>query len=127
MVRLPLPAPPAAPATCCGAADWLPPACWLADCWLALWLPQPASSNVATATMRSFISFSPADELRLLARAAGYRHMKAMAITIRTSLEEPETGEAFIPHRPPRPDKAEGGKRFNLVSDYRPPGDQPQA
>jgi len=50
-----------------------------------------------------------------------------MAITIRTSLEEPETGEAFVPHRPQRPDKAEGGKRFNLVSDYHPAGDQPQA
>jgi excinuclease ABC subunit B len=53
--------------------------------------------------------------------------MKAMAITIRTSLEEPETGQAFVPHRPERPDKAEGGKKFNLASDYRPAGDQPQA
>ena len=37
--------------------------------------------------------------------------MEHMAITIRTSLEEPETGQAFVPHRPQRPDKAEGGKR----------------
>jgi excinuclease ABC subunit B len=50
-----------------------------------------------------------------------------MAITIRTSLEEPETDRAFVPHRPARPAKAEGGKRFNLVSDYHPAGDQPQA
>ena len=34
-----------------------------------------------------------------------------MAIQIRTSLAEPETGEAFVPHKPARPDKAEGGKR----------------
>jgi len=53
--------------------------------------------------------------------------MKAMAITIRTSLEEPETGLTFTPHRPERPDKAEGGKRFRIVSDYQPAGDQPQA
>ena len=50
-----------------------------------------------------------------------------MAIQIRTSLDEPETGQTFVPHRPERPDKAEGGKAFRLVSDYQPAGDQPQA
>ena len=50
-----------------------------------------------------------------------------MAITIRTSLDEPETGQAFIPHRPERPEKAEGGKAFRLVSDYTAAGDQPAA
>jgi len=50
-----------------------------------------------------------------------------MAIQIRTSLAEPETGEKFVPHRPARPDKAEGGRLFKLVADYEPAGDQPQA
>jgi excinuclease ABC subunit B len=50
-----------------------------------------------------------------------------MAIQIRTSLAEPETGEEFKPHRPARPDKAEGGRRFELVTDYTPSGDQPTA
>ncbi|AGH49736.1 MULTISPECIES: excinuclease ABC subunit UvrB [Sphingomonas] len=50
-----------------------------------------------------------------------------MAIQIRTSLAEPETGEGFVPHRPERPPKAEGGKPFKLVSDYQPAGDQPAA
>jgi len=50
-----------------------------------------------------------------------------MPIQIRTSLAEPETGETFVPHRPARPDKAEGGKAFVLKSDYRPAGDQPTA
>ncbi|MFN3513591.1 MAG: excinuclease ABC subunit UvrB [Phenylobacterium sp.] len=31
------------------------------------------------------------------------------------------------PHRPSRPQKSEGGKKFKLVSDYKPAGDQPQA
>jgi excinuclease ABC subunit B len=53
--------------------------------------------------------------------------MAAMPIQIRTSLAEPETGETFVPHRPARPDKAEGGKRFELKSDYQPSGDQPTA
>ena len=33
----------------------------------------------------------------------------------------------FIPHRPPRPEKSEGGVAFKLVSDYEPKGDQPTA
>ncbi|HSG34917.1 MAG TPA: DEAD/DEAH box helicase family protein, partial [Sphingomonadaceae bacterium] len=48
-------------------------------------------------------------------------------LVIRRGLEEPETGEDFVPHKPVRPDKAQGGKRFRLVSDYEPAGDQPQA
>ncbi|MDQ1232183.1 MULTISPECIES: excinuclease ABC subunit UvrB [unclassified Sphingomonas] len=50
-----------------------------------------------------------------------------MAIQIRTTLDEPETGVSFIPHRPSRPEKAEGGKRFELVTEYTPSGDQPAA
>ena len=34
---------------------------------------------------------------------------------------------AWTPHRPSRPTKAEGGKRFKLVSAYEPAGDQPTA
>jgi excinuclease ABC subunit B len=33
----------------------------------------------------------------------------------------------FAPHRPPKPPKSEGGKRFELVSEYEPKGDQPTA
>jgi len=33
----------------------------------------------------------------------------------------------FMPHRPERPEKSEGGVPFKLVSDYTPKGDQPQA
>ena len=50
-----------------------------------------------------------------------------MAIQIRTSLDEPDTGQNFIPHRPERPPKTEGGKPFRIVSEYQPAGDQPDA
>ena len=50
-----------------------------------------------------------------------------MAIQIRTNLAEPETGPSFVPHRPARPPKVEGGKPFKLVSEYEPSGDQPTA
>ncbi|OAI30389.1 excinuclease ABC subunit B [Methylosinus sp. R-45379] len=33
----------------------------------------------------------------------------------------------WTPHRPERPQKSEGGVKFDLVSDYQPRGDQPQA
>jgi excinuclease ABC subunit B len=33
----------------------------------------------------------------------------------------------FVPHRPARPEKSEGGKTFKLVSEYEPAGDQPTA
>mgnify|MGYP003665797627 FL=1 len=34
---------------------------------------------------------------------------------------------AFIPHRPVRPEKSEGGISFEVVSEYEPAGDQPEA
>ncbi len=50
-----------------------------------------------------------------------------MSIAIRTSLDEPETAADFVPHRPARPPKVEGGKLFKVVSDYQAAGDQPTA
>jgi excinuclease ABC subunit B len=35
--------------------------------------------------------------------------------------------KVWTPHRPPRPEKSEGGVRFQIKSDYEPKGDQPQA
>jgi len=34
---------------------------------------------------------------------------------------------AWVPHRPDRPEKSEGGKRFEVVSEFEPKGDQPAA
>ncbi|MCK5934135.1 MAG: excinuclease ABC subunit UvrB [Fulvimarina manganoxydans] len=38
-----------------------------------------------------------------------------------------KNGELWIPHRPARPDKSEGGVAFKIASDYTPMGDQPTA
>ncbi len=35
--------------------------------------------------------------------------------------------QVWTPHRPERPEKSEGGRRFELESEYQPEGDQPQA
>ncbi|MDP9056320.1 MAG: excinuclease ABC subunit UvrB [Pseudomonadota bacterium] len=48
-------------------------------------------------------------------------------LIIRRGLEEPDTSGQFVPHKPFRPDKPDGGKRFHIVSDYQPAGDQPTA
>ncbi len=41
--------------------------------------------------------------------------------------QEAETGKVWTPHRPPRPEKSEGGRKFVIKSDFEPKGDQPVA
>jgi excinuclease ABC subunit B len=48
-------------------------------------------------------------------------------LVIRRGLAEPDTTSTFVPHRPARPDKPDGGKRFVVRSEYEPAGDQPDA
>ncbi|MXO62214.1 excinuclease ABC subunit UvrB [Qipengyuania oceanensis] len=48
-------------------------------------------------------------------------------LVIRRGLDEPDTTGEFVPHKPARPEKSMGGRRFELVSDYEPAGDQPTA
>ena len=48
-------------------------------------------------------------------------------LVIRRGLEEPDTSGQFTPHKPQRPEKSMGGRRFELVSEYQPAGDQPAA
>ncbi|MEO7248496.1 MAG: excinuclease ABC subunit UvrB, partial [Novosphingobium sp.] len=48
-------------------------------------------------------------------------------IIIRRGLAEPDTSEHFVPHKPARPEKSDGGKAFRIVSEYQPAGDQPTA
>ncbi len=48
-------------------------------------------------------------------------------LVIRRGLEEPDTTGEFVPHKPARPQKSLPGKKFKLVSEYEPAGDQPTA
>lgn len=50
----------------------------------------------------------------------------ALAALIEHGREEMK-GEVWIPHRPERPAKSEGGVRFEIVSEFVPRGDQPGA
>ncbi len=53
--------------------------------------------------------------------------MSSAPIMIRTSLADIPLPPDYVPNRPARPPKSEGGKKFVLQSDYQPAGDQPAA
>ncbi|MDB5724023.1 MAG: uvrB, partial [Novosphingobium sp.] len=48
-------------------------------------------------------------------------------LVIRRGLAEPDTSGNFVPHKPQRPQKADGGRPFRISSEYQPAGDQPTA
>ena len=70
-------------------------------------------------------------------RSAPLHHppgMSGVAATVESLKDLLERGDPNIrekkpwtPHRPPRPDKSEGGQRFRVVSEFEPEGDQPGA
>jgi excinuclease ABC subunit B len=51
----------------------------------------------------------------------------ALEALVRDGRPEFKETKVWTPHRPPRPDKSEGGVRFELKSEYEPKGDQPTA
>jgi excinuclease ABC subunit B len=60
--------------------------------------------------------------------------MTGVAATVESLKDLLERGDpnirekkAWTPHRPPRPDKSEGGQRFRVFSEFEPKGDQPGA
>ena len=48
-------------------------------------------------------------------------------LVIRRGLSEPDTSGSFVPHKPQRPEKSDGGRAFRIQSEYQPAGDQPTA
>ena len=46
---------------------------------------------------------------------------------LRPDLSDLPLPEGFVPHRPERPEKMEGGQTLKIVAEYTPAGDQPQA
>ncbi|MGL5363738.1 MAG: DEAD/DEAH box helicase family protein, partial [Bosea sp. (in: a-proteobacteria)] len=52
---------------------------------------------------------------------------KALADRLEAGSPFIDPNAAWVPHRPARPDKSEGGIRFGMVTDYTPSGDQPTA
>jgi excinuclease ABC subunit B len=79
--------------------------------------------------------FSEAPQAKFLAEPDSHpRGMTGAAATVEALKELLEGGDPNIrdrplwtPHRPPRPEKSEGGRRFRIVSEFEPRGDQPEA
>ena len=74
----------------------------------------------------------PGDDVRRVKpRAQAVTGASATLESLKDLLErgDPNLRDAqpWSPHRPPRPDKSEGGIKFRLVSEYEPKGDQPNA
>jgi excinuclease ABC subunit B len=61
----------------------------------------------------------------------GFGGVEATAASLKDLLERGDPNlrgkSPWTPHRPPRPEKSEGGVAFKLVSEYEPRGDQPTA
>ncbi|MBN9000460.1 MAG: excinuclease ABC subunit B, partial [Rhizobiales bacterium] len=67
------------------------------------------------------------------AEAVGSLASSSVTATVAALTELIEKGrpeirdKSWVPHRPPRPEKSEGGVPLRIVSDFEPRGDQPQA
>ena len=88
-------------------------------------LVQPKPHGFGEAPQPKFESPAPESHPRGLTGAA------VSADSLKALLEEGDPNirnrPPWLPHRPPRPDKSEGGRRFRVVSEFEPQGDQPQA
>ncbi len=88
-------------------------------------LVDPLSQGFAEAQQTSFGSPAPDSHPRgLTGASATVESLKALL-----ELGDPNIRNRppWTPHRPDRPEKSEGGRRFQIVSEYEPKGDQPQA
>ncbi|MDB5430691.1 MAG: uvrB [Caulobacter sp.] len=63
-----------------------------------------------------------------MARSRSNSGVEEVSAQFLRDIPEPPPGNPlWAPHRPVRPPKLDGGKRFKLVADYEPAGDQPTA
>ena len=71
----------------------------------------------------------PADRARRAVVDGRRRHRRVAGTPAarRPRRNSPRQATVWTPHRPPRPEKSEGGQRFVIKSDFEPKGDQPAA
>jgi excinuclease ABC subunit B len=87
----------------------------------------------ANAKERASAGLNPVPGLDIDLENVGSMPSTAVTATVEALSKLIETGrpefldKTWMPHRPPRPEKSEGGIRFDIVSDFEPRGDQPQA
>ncbi len=86
-----------------------------------------------SAKERAAAGLNPVPGLDIALEDVGTMPANAVTATVEALSNLIESGrpefrdKTWTPHRPPRPEKSEGGVRIQIVSDYEPKGDQPQA
>ncbi|HRY06745.1 MAG TPA: DEAD/DEAH box helicase family protein, partial [Hyphomicrobiaceae bacterium] len=83
--------------------------------------PRPVASAASTTAYLEALLVKPQE------RSETARQILAQQPLMATHPIVAGSATDFTPHRPPRPEKSEGGIRFDLVSEYAPKGDQPTA
>jgi excinuclease ABC subunit B len=87
--------------------------------------------NVITPDMapaRLRLARSTSGEVGTVAGLASQQSLDKLLREGRAEFREYDGGnKIWVPHRPPRPEKTEGGRRLVIKSDFDPKGDQPQA
>ncbi len=73
------------------------------------------------------MSLEDANSTGLNAGTAVTATVEALSALIESGNPLFKDGKMWMPHRPARPEKSEGGIRFEMVTDYAPAGDQPTA
>ena len=69
------------------------------------------------------ISLEEAESMSASSVTATVAALSALIETGRPEIQD----KTWVPHRPPRPEKSEGGRPFQIVSPFEPRGDQPNA
>jgi len=86
-----------------------------------------------SAKERAAAGLNPVPGLDIALEDVGVMPASAVTATVEALANLIEGGrpefrdKTWAPHRPPRPEKSEGGVRLQIVSDFEPKGDQPQA
>jgi excinuclease ABC subunit B len=87
---------------------------------------EPAPQQALDPALAKSLGLDPADLSVDLAAGGASATVQALSRLIEEGRPE-VTGQLWVPHRPPRPEKSEGGVPFTMKSDFQPAGDQPQA
>jgi len=90
--------------------------------------------GAATAKERAAAGLNPVagmdislEEAETLAPSGVTATVAALSKLIESGNPLHKNGKAWVPHRPERPEKSEGGVAIKMVSDFQPAGDQPTA
>ena len=90
--------------------------------------------GAATARERAAAGLNPVagldvslEDAETMAASAVTATVAALSSLIESGNPLHKNGELWVPHRPARPEKSEGGVAISMVSDFSPAGDQPQA